>query len=167
MKVLQWNAKDAAIFFQEKDYIDTLIIPLVPISFDNRGKEAANDCEFVELVSNHIEKQFKGRVLQMPQLPYFLEDSQNDKEKFISNWIQRMNEGLFKFIFLITNDADICQISFDSKVTCIWVPSIPLVHLEESYKYSIIENQVNQILNIFVNKWNEMAKKASNKLMIQ
>ena len=35
----------------------------------------------------------------MPQLPYFLEDSQNDKEKFISNWIQRMNEGLFKFIF--------------------------------------------------------------------
>ena len=36
---------------------------------------------------------------------------------------------------------------------CIWIPSIPLEHLEDTYKDSIIESQVKQILNIFIKTW--------------
>ena len=37
----------------------------------------------------------------------------------------------------------------------IWLPSLPLEHLNDSQKISMIESQVKQLLNLFTRKWQE------------
>ncbi|WP_283955948.1 DUF2487 family protein [Heyndrickxia sporothermodurans] len=34
-----------------------------------------------------------------------------------------------------------------------WLPSVPLEHMDEQYKHSIMEDQVKQLINIIVQKW--------------
>jgi hypothetical protein len=35
----------------------------------------------------------------------------------------------------------------------IWLPSLPLEHMDENYRNSILDDQVKQLLNLFVQKW--------------
>lgn len=151
---MRWTAKDAKIIFEEKDYIDTALIPILPISFNKNGKDSANDSEFIELVTIQIEKQFKGRVFLMPPLTYFLTETDDEKLAIYHYWEQHIESGNFKHVFFITCDHS-WQTMVHEKYECIWLPSVPIEHLEVTYKNSIIENQVKQILNFFVNKWQE------------
>jgi hypothetical protein len=37
----------------------------------------------------------------------------------------------------------------------IWLPSIPLEHMNEPQKLSVIDSQVKQLLVLFTQKWHE------------
>lgn len=37
----------------------------------------------------------------------------------------------------------------------IWLPALPLEHLNDSQKISMIESQVKQLLKLFTQKWQE------------
>ena len=149
---MRWVAKDAKTIFEEREFIDTLLIPIVPISLKQDGKEAANENEFIQLVTMQIEKQFKGRVFLMPPLTYFKTETEDEKTALYDYWERNIKAENFKHVFFMTSENS-WQTIIHSKFKCIWIPSIPLEHLEDTYKDSIIESQVKQILNIFIKTW--------------
>ena len=55
--------------------------------------------------------------------------------------------------FFLTSDSDGKRSRINSVIGLIWVPSIPLENLDEQYKHSIMEDQVKQLLNVIVQKW--------------
>ena len=59
---MKWTAKDLDMYVQAKEYVDTLLIPLVPLSFGERIKKSGSMNEFITILSMEIEKQMKGRI---------------------------------------------------------------------------------------------------------
>jgi len=150
---VRWTAQDFSTFTLSKEYIDTVLIPMVPISFDERGKDAANGSEFIQMIAVEIERQFKGRILLLPSFVYFLNFSDQDKKMLLTKWHHELTKKSFKHLFFISSDQSWKSIVEELKGELIWIPSIPLEHLDGTNKMAIIDNQVKQLLNLFVEKW--------------
>ncbi|PAQ16184.1 hypothetical protein CD798_02135 [Bacillaceae bacterium SAOS 7] len=151
--MMNWNGKDTELFQQQKEYIDTVIVPLVPISFEPDMKQAASQYEFIQLLTMLLEKQFKGRILLVPPVSYIKKQSGEEKVATINEWANEFDRAGFKHTFFFTSDSDWKLVEDQIEGTLIWVPSVPLEHMEDSYKYSLIEEQAKQFVNIIVQKW--------------
>ncbi len=66
---MKFQAEDADLFLQSKDYIDTAIIPLVGINASHI-KQTVSLGEFTMLVAEDLERQLKGRVFLFPPHTY-------------------------------------------------------------------------------------------------
>ncbi|MCM3453496.1 YpiF family protein [Heyndrickxia oleronia] len=149
---MKWNGKDIDLYLKEKQFIDTAVVPLLPIAIGSEMKQAASQGEFIELLSLHLERQFKGRLLLFPAFTYLntLEDHQ--QMDMLLNWEVKLKESGFAHIFYITSDISWRE-QEKTEGKLIWTPSIPLEHMEEQYKHSILEDQVKQLINIIVKQW--------------
>ncbi|RLQ95109.1 YpiF family protein [Falsibacillus albus] len=150
---MKWNAKDIDIYLKEKKYVDTVVVPLLPIAFEEEMKHTANQGEFIELLALHLERQFKGRMLFLPAFSYLQDVGFEITKVNLSALEKKLLENGFSYVFYLTSDGlwNGHQDEFDGSV--IWLPSIPLEHMDEPYKHSIMEDQVNQLLKIIVQKW--------------
>ncbi|MBM7584338.1 hypothetical protein JOC86_000875 [Bacillus pakistanensis] len=150
---MNWNAKDIEMYLKEKQYIDTAVIPLLPIDFNEGMKAAAAQGEFITLLTSHLEHQFKGRILLYPSFTYLKGTyGSNDAERLL-DWTNSIKENGTKHVFYLTSDSDWKNKGHTIEDSLIWIPSIPLENLDEQYKHSIMEDQVKQLLNVIVQKW--------------
>ncbi|OLN23517.1 hypothetical protein BTO30_04490 [Domibacillus antri] len=152
---MNWNGKDTALFLQQKEYIDTAIVPVVPADFSPAMTQAAEQYEFIQLLVTFLEKQFKGRLLVTP--PYAYLPDRDEKVNDAAEWAERLKAAGFKHIFFFTSGSAWRQEEEKTGASVIWVPSVPLGDMEDTVKYSLIENQAKQIVNIIVQKWQESA----------
>ncbi|XXM74185.1 YpiF family protein [Lysinibacillus sphaericus] len=149
---MNWNVKDIEVFETEKEYIDTAVIPIVPIDFSGEIKTSAAQSEFISLLTFHLERQFKGRMIMTPAFTYLLGSSE-EKARELEEWGSRLKDSGVKHVFFLTSDSNWKKSEQQFQDQLIWVPSIPLEHLDEQYKHSIMEDQVKQLLNVIVQKW--------------
>ncbi|MFE8702225.1 YpiF family protein [Cytobacillus sp. FJAT-54145] len=150
---MKWIPQDIDMFLNAKEYVDTAVIPLLPISFKDDIKQTASMSEFITLLSIQLERQFKGRLLMLPGLTYLKNSSEDKLLENVLEWEKELSENGFKHIFYVTSDSDWKAKEQDLEGALIWLPSIPLEHMEDSYRISILENQVKQLINLFVQKW--------------
>jgi hypothetical protein len=148
---MKWNAKDVNIYDKEKAYIDTAIIPLFPLSFDESMKQSASQAEFITLLTQQLEKQFKGRIFLFPPFTYL--SGEVDVINRLHTWTSILEKTEFKYVFYLSSDVFWKTVESELSDQLIWLPSIPLEHMEEKHVFSLIEGQVNQFLNIIVQKW--------------
>ncbi|TFE03077.1 YpiF family protein [Jeotgalibacillus salarius] len=148
-----WNTKDITLFFQEQKYIDTAVVPLLPVSFGDQAKQEADQAEFIPLVTALLEKQFKGRMMLLPPFTYFSNESTDLKLQRMKQWSETLKEKGFEHVFLITSDPFWREVEKEISADLIWLPSIPMEHMDGKYKQKIIEDQVSQLLKIVVGKW--------------
>jgi hypothetical protein len=150
---MKWIQEDMDMFVKAKEYVDTVVIPLYPISFGDDVKQSANMTEFINLLTNQLERQFKGRLILLPGFTYF---KNHEADKLVDDLLQWENtlklEG-FKHIFYVTSDSDWKMKEQKLTSSLIWLPALPLEHLEEKYRKTMIEDQVKQLLNLFVQRW--------------
>jgi Protein of unknown function (DUF2487) len=149
---MNWNVKDIEVFETEKEYIDTAVIPIVPIDFFREIKTSAAQSEFISLLTFHLERQFKGRMIMTPAFTYLL-GSTEEKTGELLEWDRRLKDSGVEYVFFLTSDSNWKKSEQQLNDQLIWVPSIPLEHLDEQYKHSIMEDQVKQLLNVIVQKW--------------
>jgi hypothetical protein len=150
---MNWNERDVELYLKEKQYIDTAIVPLLPVTLGENIKQAASQGEFVNLLTLHLERQFRGRMLLLPSLSYLSETEENKKIILLQEWEAKIKESGFSHIFYITSDSSWREMKDVNLSQLIWLPSIPMEHMDEQYKHSILEDQVKQLINIIVQKW--------------
>ncbi|WP_064091037.1 YpiF family protein [Rossellomorea aquimaris] len=150
---MNWNVKDIEVFESEKAYIDTAVIPVVPIDFGNNIRISGAQSEFISLLTFHLERQFKGRMMIVPPYSYLMSVSRESEVEELSRWEKELKESGVKHTFFLTADSEWKKVENQLEESLIWVPSIPLEHLDENYKHSIMEDQVKQLLNVIVQKW--------------
>lgn len=153
--IMKWVSKDIEMFVGAKEYVDTAIMPLCGITFKNGIKQSASMNEYVSILSSEIEKQFKGRVLLLPSFTYCQDWDKDYKKDQLIKWKQALEEEKFANIFFLTSDADWKVIEDELENSLLYSPSIPLENLEEKYKQPMMEEQVKNILNIIIHKWNK------------
>jgi hypothetical protein len=152
---MKWIPQDIEMFVKAKEYVDTVVIPLYPISFGDDIKQTANMSEFINLLTSQLERQFKGRLILLPGFSYF---RNQDKERLLDDlieWENILKSEDFKHIFYVSSDSDWKLKEQHLTGSLIWLPALPLEHMEEKQKNTIIDDQVKQLLNLFVQRWHD------------
>lgn len=135
----------------EREYIDTAVIPLVPVVLGDGIKRAAEQGEFIQLLSLHLERQFKGRTLILPSFSYMKEPNENIEA--LESWTMHAKEAGFSYVFYLTSDPRWQSIQDECKGTLIHIPSIPLEHMDEQHKHTVMENQLKTLIEKIVQAW--------------
>ncbi|CAG9622641.1 YpiF family protein [Sutcliffiella rhizosphaerae] len=147
---MKWTSKDIVQYTQAKEYIDTVVIPLIPISFKENIQSVAAQGEYITILSFELERQFKGRVVLLPSFSYVEASSSVEQ---LNNVSLHIKEAGIKHVFLLTSDATWSTQEQILEGKLIWLPSIPLQDMDEKYKKKIIQDQMNQLLPMFIQKW--------------
>ncbi|GIN21060.1 YpiF family protein [Siminovitchia fordii] len=148
-----WKAKDIDVYLEEKEYIDTAVIPLIPISLGRNMKQTVEKGEFVQLLSLHLERQFKGRMLFLPAYTYLSDEDEFKKTSNLLEWEKTIKKSGFKYVFFLTSDPVWRNLEQFASESLLFIPSIPLHDMDEQYKQSIMEDQVKQLMKGIVNGW--------------
>ncbi|HLU22647.1 YpiF family protein [Lederbergia graminis] len=148
---MNWTAKDVEVFLKEREYIDTAIIPLVPISFTESMRRVVEQGEFIDLLSLHLERQFKGRMLVIPPFTYMGEPDLKKVE--LQQWAQQAITSGFSHVFFLTSDKKWKQHEEELTGKVIYVPSIPIKDMDEHYKHSMMDKQLNNIMDDIIEGW--------------
>src|SRR5690625_2899486 len=87
---LRWNKTDLAKYLTAKEYIDTLIVPLIPFSFSDENQYEKNAFlkEVLTLFTNEIEKELHGRVLLSPEYNYLKSNEKDFEISRLNQWIE-------------------------------------------------------------------------------
>jgi len=138
-------------YIQQKEYIDTLIIPLLKMETEPESmKSGSSSIEFLMHLSSFIEAQFKGRIMLSPPFTY---TQSTDLATFAETLSKDIGLLEFKHVFYITTDSNWTSITIDEEV--IWLPSIPLESMDKQLRQTIIEDQLRQVLPRLTKKWSE------------
>jgi hypothetical protein len=91
----------------------------------------------------------------VPPYTYLKSDQFEDIINGLKKWEENIERKEFKHIFYITSEIDWKNFEDELKGSLIWLPSLPLEHLNESQKIPMIESQVKQLQTLFTQKWHE------------
>ena len=146
---MNWNAKDLDTYLGQKEYIDTLLIPLLKIETSaEQLKGSASSTEFLMHLSTFIETQFKGRMMVLPPFTYTQSTALQEMGEILDKDLQQMD---FKHVFYLTTDREWTGVTVQGEV--IWIPSIPLESMDKKLRQTIIEDQLRQVLPVLTKKW--------------
>ncbi|WP_147533778.1 YpiF family protein [Bacillus marasmi] len=153
---MKWNPEDVEIFQKAKEYVDTAVIPLLPVTF-NSGEmgQAAGMSEFITLLSGQLERQFKGRIFLFPGHAYLKEEVEEKLLEDLLKWESKLLENGFSHVFYLTSDYLWKSVESRLSGSVIWLPAIPMETMQEAQKVSVVESQVKQLLMMFTEKWNK------------
>jgi hypothetical protein len=151
MFIVKWQSSDFDTYTQARDYIDTAIIPLIPVTWEREMKSLISMGEYTTTLSEELERQLTGRLFLFPPLTYLKSETKDERIARLYSWKGQVNEQGLQYVFFITSDPT--WNSVDDSI--IILPSIPLEHMEPKYKKEIIGEQMNELLKIVTKKWQE------------
>ena len=140
-----YNITDLRVLKDEIEFIDTAIVPLVNIDFNNEVQNNANNLELMQFITIQLEKQLKGRLMIMPVLT-LIRDNYDNIEEYKT---QLLDYG-FKNIVLLSFTA----LELDD-VSTIKVNSIPISDMDNDMKLSIINDEVKSVIKEIILVWNK------------
>ena len=149
---MKWIPQDTEMFLGAREYVDTVIMPLIGITFQDYVKQSASINEFITIISRQVEQQFKGRVLLLPPLTYCNDWFKQDRLDVALKWKNSLEEQ-FAHVFFLTSDVEWKTIEMELGQSLLWTTPIPLEHLEEKYKKPLMEEQVKPLLTVISQKW--------------
>ncbi|MBO9128234.1 DUF2487 family protein [Bacillus sp. 165] len=148
---MEWTAKDIQLYKESKEYIDTVVVPLVPVSLGADIEEAVQKGEFVSALTREIERQYKGRILLVPSFTY-LQENREEQLEHLQLWTSSfMREGM-KHIVYVTSDFDWKKES-DLQGMLFWLPALPLEQLNSKSRQEVLQSQVNEMMKIVIFEW--------------
>ena len=145
---MNYNLKDVEQFLQQRQFIDTAIVPLLPVDFSTEGAlRFSSDAEFLMSLVTYIEKQFRGRIFMAPPFPYF----QNKDKIDIIDIKGNLKEQGFQHVLFVTTD-----LSWDIKKLgneILLLPAIPVQSMDQDVKSRIFQDQLNYVLPKLTSLW--------------
>ena len=150
---MRWKVKEIDTFLQAREYVDTALIPLIPISFKEEIKSTVAMGEFITIISDELERQFTGRVIQLPAFTYLKTEDKSSKEEKLRSWCKQLEEDGIKHIILLSSDYEWKSSEEDIEKRLIWLPTLPLESMDAKYQVQVIGDQIKQLIPILTDKW--------------
>lgn len=148
---MHFNGKDMAHYLEQKEYVDTAVLPLLEMDLSPAGiKRSAGASEYLQLLTALLEKQFKGRMLLFPPVSY---TKKADRQRIAGELSAEMEAAGFKHVFYLTTDAEWRTV--EELKNMLWLPAIPIEDMDKSFKQSVMEDQLRQVLPLFIKEWSQ------------
>ncbi|MTD30054.1 DUF2487 family protein [Planomicrobium sp. YIM 101495] len=146
---MHYTGKDIAQYIDQKEYVDTAVVPLIELDASAGGMRAsAGASEYMQLLTALLEKQFKGRMLLFPPITYA---KKADRIRLAEELKAEMDGTDFKHIFYMT--ADVSWKDSGQLENVLWLPAIPIESMDASFRKSVMEDQLRQVLPLFTKRW--------------
>jgi hypothetical protein len=150
---LKWQTNDYDTYRGAKEYIDTALVPLIPIHWGEDMKSIILMGEFTTLISEELERQLKGRMYLFPPFTYLKEETADERLNRLSNLEKQIVQSGMPFVVFLTSDPDWAGQDMALKNSIISIPAVPMEHMEETYKKEIISEQIKHLLKIVTINW--------------
>lgn len=145
---MYFNVKDIEQFHSQKDFIDTVLVPLLPLDFSIEGsRQSSSAADYLMSLTAFLEKQFKGRIFLTPPFSYFHKNGIIDLEE-INTYLM---ESGFKHVLFITCDQQWREKNSQFNVT--WIPAIPLESMDQDVKQRLLQDQLNLVVPSLTKVW--------------
>ncbi|KAF0994762.1 YpiF family protein [Geobacillus sp. TFV-3] len=148
---MKWTGEDVALYERERDYIDTALLPLLPVALGQGAKRLASGGELVGLIAAEVERQLKGRLFLMPSFVYFADEPRAQLAERLADWTNRLRREGMKHLFYVTCDRAWQE---GEEADRVWVvPVVPLESMGESYKHELVREQAAELLRFLIGRW--------------
>ncbi|ADH99620.1 YpiF family protein [Salisediminibacterium selenitireducens] len=153
---MKWNSKSIETFVSAREFVDTVLIPLMPLDLHHDPASGTLQGEYAALLAEQAERKLTGRLLLMPPLPY-KPDIRDEQSLlvFINDWIHYYHNGGINNVFFLTTDSDVASLNLSENGHMIWMPVIPIHELEPQQARKMVEQQADQIIPKIMKKWEE------------
>src|SRR5699024_5958493 len=121
---MQWVKSDLEQYIHAKEYVDTLVVPLLPYQLSH-GSALSQDAfqgEVLHIFTNAIEKELTGRILLTPYYSYVRAKDLHSEVERLNTWVDSALEQPFEHVFFITFDANWKKHEPNLKGSLIWLP---------------------------------------------
>ena len=152
-KIMKYQSIDTELFSKSKEYIDTIVIPLNPVDFNDAFSQTVSSFEFMTLLTHELEKELKGRLFLALPLPYIKTSKTEEKLNLLSVWVDYYRGQGFKYIQFLTTDSKWTSIDEDGHV--LWIPAIPIEKMPLDAIKTVISEQTKQLVDILAESWNQ------------
>ncbi|WP_106497414.1 YpiF family protein [Lentibacillus sp. Marseille-P4043] len=152
---MQWLKQDLQQYIQAKEYVDTVIVPLIPfqLSQDTNLAKNAFQGEVLSIFAKEIEKGLTGRILLAPNYYYLNSESKEKEISRLNAWTENIFTQPFKHLFFVTFDASWKKNEQALDGTLLWLPGIQSGDIQSKEMHSFIHDQVNQISELIKSYW--------------
>ncbi|WP_026570132.1 MULTISPECIES: DUF2487 family protein [Sediminibacillus] len=152
---MQWNKQDLGQYFTAEEYIDTLLIPLMQVTFKDQKEmeKSAVQQETGMIFVREMEKQFKGRIFLMPAYHYLASEDLSAEVTRLNEWAAKAGERSFKHVFFFSFDPHWKKQERNLEGNLLWMPAIQSGDTQSKETQSIIKNQVAQLTDLIKTYW--------------
>ena len=152
---MKWRKADLQTYFQSKEYIDSIVVPLVPfvIANDEESEKAAIQAEMITLLSHELEKELTGRMLLAPHYSYLKSIDKQTEVARLNRWSAEMKEQPFKHIFHLTFDPSWKKHEQELESTLLWIPAVQTGELNSKEMHKTVREQVAQMVELIRAYW--------------
>jgi Protein of unknown function (DUF2487) len=152
---LKWICEDIESYVDQKEYIDTIILPLYPISFTSSIEKTVEMTEYISLITILLEKQFKGRLLLLPGYSYLTNLEGEMPVEDLLKWEEEIMNNGSKHLFYLTCDGEWKKVENSLQGSLIWVSTSPIHKMDTKQRNTLLENQIKQLSSAFTEKWQQ------------
>ncbi|PFH82121.1 DUF2487 family protein [Bacillus sp. AFS088145] len=148
---MKWTTNELNQVIEYLEYIDTIIIPLCPVSLKKENIGLAEQREDLIILTSELERTYKGRVVIAPEFTYLPEES--NKISRLKAWNEEFKASGIKHVFYLTCDFDWRQLEAEMDESLIWLPNLNINSLDESSQRVIVDKQLSHINALFSKIW--------------
>lgn len=140
------------IYLEAKEYVDTLLLPLIAIDWEGDPKHSLLISEYVLAISAAIEKYFTGRVFQVPAFTYVLDEGEEKITRLLA-WEKYFHTNGFKHLIYVTGDDNWKHGQNQSEHLFICLPEMGLEDLDEKGRNDSFGIFVQESISLIKDKW--------------
>lgn len=155
---MKWTTEDIEQYFQAQEYVDTAIVPLVSVNWKDQIKSSVSARAFMTLLVTELERQFRGRVMLFPSFTYLSSEDLSLRTPRLQEWTKELQENGMPHLFYLTCDSTWKEMEQKLAGTLLWLPSLPIEHLAEKTKQKMMQEQVEQVMPLFMREWKKSQK---------
>jgi hypothetical protein len=152
---MKWKKEDLKQYIQAKEYIDTVIIPLIPFQFTDEQNLEKNafQSEVLSILTNEIEKELTGRIMLTPNYHYIKSSDLEQESRILQGWIGEIKKQPFEHVFFLTFDSEWKKNEGKLDGTLLWLPGVKSGDLHSAQMHTMIKDQVEQIGELIRSYW--------------
>lgn len=155
VRKMQWQKNDMEQYITAKEYVDTLLIPMMPLHLadDQNLDKRVFQGELLKIYVNEIEKQFRGRIFLTPSYNYLFTADKVSEISRLNGWIKELSSQPFKHVFLFTFDHHWKKSEQELQAELLWLPAMQSGNLEEEGMKTFIKEQITQVTELIQSYW--------------
>ncbi|MDC3413042.1 YpiF family protein [Aquibacillus sp. 3ASR75-11] len=152
---MQWSKKDMEQYIGAKEYVDTVLIPLMPVVLAGNEElvKQAFQGELLNRFSQEVEVQFKGRIYLSPIYTYLASANKISEAERLKTWVDGIKENEPKHIFFFTFDPQWKKHEKNLDGTIIWIPAIQTGDIHSQETKDLLKQQTSQLTELILSYW--------------
>ncbi|XCA82303.1 DUF2487 family protein [Exiguobacterium mexicanum] len=143
---MRFDGLDAMKSLSERQYVDTLVVPLVELAFDEDMVRKAEGNEVIQAVALETERQLSGRTMLSPTISYV--DAEAGRALAEQVTVQATASG-FTHVLFISSDLRFK----DSELPIIFVPPLALKGMSGEQSHTMVQNFATQVITDLSSRW--------------